>query len=133
MQNFTDGTKTKQNEKLRCGCMIKIFDGQGWRHLQDLLPLTNNFYLYPPPILRCFEKDSLTTPIPRHSTSSIFHCYPLPIHHPFPNKVMVKRRYPSKHMFYFGSKKFSKLFECNSYLRCISLSKQLYNFLSPLL
>ena len=26
------------------------------------------------------------TPHPHHPTSSILHCYPLPIHHPFPQK-----------------------------------------------
>ena len=45
-------------------------------------PPTNNFCLYPHPVLRCFWKDPLMTP--HHLTSSIFHCYPLPIYHPFP-------------------------------------------------
>ena len=42
-----------------------------------------NFSLYlPPPVLRCFWKDPLMTP--HQPTSSMFHCYPLPIYHPFP-------------------------------------------------
>ena len=45
-------------------------------------PPTNNFCLYPPPVFRCFWKDPLMTP--HHATSSILHCYPLAIHHPFP-------------------------------------------------
>ena len=47
-------------------------------------PPTNNFCLYPPPVFRCFWKDPLMTP--HHPTSSILHCYPLPIHYPFPPK-----------------------------------------------
>ena len=44
---------------------------------------TNNFCLYPSPVLRCFLERSLNDP--HHPTSSIFHCYPLPIHQPFPH------------------------------------------------
>ena len=66
-------------------CIIKIFrGGQGWWHLQNPLPPTNNFCLYPPPVLRCFWKDPLMTLHPHHPTSSILHCYPLPIHNPSP-------------------------------------------------
>ena len=50
-------------------------------------PSTNNFCLYPPPVLRCFWKDSLITP--HHPTSSIFHSYPLPIHHRSPLKILI--------------------------------------------
>ena len=66
-------------------CMIKIFRGggwQGWWQLQKPPPPTNNFRFYPPTVSRCFRKDPLMTP--HHPTSSIFHCYPLPIQHPFP-------------------------------------------------
>ena len=45
---------------------------------------TNNFFLYPPPILRCFWKHSLTPPTTHHPTSSVFHSYLLAIHHSFP-------------------------------------------------
>ena len=38
--------------------------GQRWWHLQNPLPPTNNFCLYPPPVLRCFWKDPLMTPQP---------------------------------------------------------------------
>ena len=64
--------------------MIKIFRGAGVVKTSKPLPPTNNFCLYPPPVLRCFWKDPLMTPYPHHPTSSILHCYPLPIHHPFP-------------------------------------------------
>ena len=46
----------------------------------------NSFCLYPLPVLRRFWKDPLMTSTPYHPTSSILHCYPLPIHHPFPPK-----------------------------------------------
>ena len=67
-------------------CMIKIFrGGRGGDTFETPSPL-NIFCLYPPPVLRCFWKDPLMTPHPHHPTSSTFHCYPLPIHHPFPPK-----------------------------------------------
>ena len=66
-------------------CMIKIFrGGRGGDTFKPPLPPTNNFYLYPPPVLRCLWKDPLMTP--HHPTSSILHRYLLPIHHPFPPK-----------------------------------------------
>ena len=53
-------------------CMIKIFrGGQGWWHHQNPLPPTNNFCLYPPPILRCFWKDPLMTPPPHFKHLSL--------------------------------------------------------------
>ena len=65
--------------------MIKIFQGgRGGDTFKTPSPPMNNFCLYPPPILRCFWKDPLMTPTPHHPTSSTFHCYPLPIHHPSP-------------------------------------------------
>ena len=57
---------------------LKFSGGAGWWHLQNPLPPTNNFCLYPPPVLRCFWKDPLMTPTPHHPTSSTFHCYPPP-------------------------------------------------------
>ena len=63
--------------------MIKIFWGAGVVKPSKPLPPMNNFCLYPLPVLRCFWKDPLMT---HHPTSSIFHCYPLPIHHPFSPK-----------------------------------------------
>ena len=51
-----------------------------------LSPPTNNFCLYPPPVLRCFWKDPLMTPHPHHPTSSIFYCYPPPHPPPLPPK-----------------------------------------------
>ena len=63
-------------------CMIKIFwGGQGGDTFKPP-PRTNNFCLYPPPVLRCFWKDPLMTPCPHHPTSSILHCYPLLPHPP---------------------------------------------------
>ena len=44
------------------GVWLKFSWGQGWWHLQNPLPPTNNFCLYPPPILRCFWRDPLMTP-----------------------------------------------------------------------
>ena len=63
-------------------CMIRIFQGGGGRGGDTFksLPPTNNFCLYPLPVLRCFWKDPLMTP--HHPISSIFHCYPPP--HPPP-------------------------------------------------
>ena len=63
-------------------CMIKIFRGAGMvtpskppAPYEQLSPLST-------PCLRCFWKDLFMTPtLP--PTSRIFHCYPLPIHHPF--------------------------------------------------
>ena len=46
---------------------------------EQLLPL-------PTPCLKMFWKDPSMAPHPHHPTSSTFHCYPLPIHHPFPPK-----------------------------------------------
>ena len=63
-------------------CMIKIWERSD-RSCHTLSP-TNNFSFYPLPILRCFWKDSLMTSHPYQPTSSIFHCYPLPSHHPCP-------------------------------------------------
>ena len=63
---------------------LKFSGGQRWWHLQNPLLPTNNFCLYPPSVLRCLWKDPLMTP--HHPTSSIFHCYSLHIHHPFPPK-----------------------------------------------
>ena len=50
-------------------------------------PPTNNFCPYPTPVLRCFLERFLNDPY--HSTSSILHCYPLPIQHPFPPKILI--------------------------------------------
>ena len=63
--------------------MIKIFQrGRGGDTFKPPPPM-NNYCLYPPPVLRCFWKDP---PTPHHPTSSILHCYLLPIHHPSPPK-----------------------------------------------
>ena len=46
-------------------CMIKIFrGGRGGDTFETPSPPTNNFCLYPPPVLRCFWKDPLMTPHP---------------------------------------------------------------------
>ena len=65
-------------------CMIKIFWGAGVvtafktpSPYEQLLPLLT-------PCFKMFLERSLNDPHP--PTSSIFHCYPLPIHHPFPLK-----------------------------------------------
>ena len=67
--------------------MIKIFRGGGRggdtfktpSPYEQLLPL-------PTPCFKMFLERSLNDPHPHYHTSSIFHCYPLPIHHPFPRK-----------------------------------------------
>ena len=68
--------------------MIKIFRGAEVVTPSKPPPPTNNFCLYPPPILRCFWKDPLMTP--HHPTSSTFHCYPPP-HPPHlaPLKILI--------------------------------------------
>ena len=69
-------------------CMIKIFRRAGVVTPPNPVPPTNNFCIYPPPVFRCFWKDPLMTP--HHPTSSILHCYPLPIHHPSPPlKILI--------------------------------------------
>ena len=65
-------------------CMMKIFWGAGVVTAFNPPTPMNNSCLYSRPVLRCFWKDPLMTP--HHPTSSIFHCYPLPIHHPSPLK-----------------------------------------------
>ena len=67
-------------------CMIKIFrgDGAGVVTPSKPPPPTNNFCLYPPPVLRCFWKDLLMTPTPTTPLEASFTVTPLPIHHPSP-------------------------------------------------
>ena len=63
---------------------IKIFLGGGRggdtfktpSPYEQLLPL-------PTPCFKMFLERSLNGSHPHHPTSSIFHCYPLPIHHPY--------------------------------------------------
>ena len=65
--------------------MIIIFwgGGQGGDTFKPLPPMTN-FYLYPPPVFRCFWRDPLMTPTPTTPLQASFTATPLPIHHPFP-------------------------------------------------
>ena len=49
---------------------------------EQLLPL-------PTPCFKMFLEGSLNDPHPHHLTSSILHCYPLPIHHPPPLKILI--------------------------------------------
>ena len=67
-------------------CMIKIFRGGRGGDTFKTSPPTNNFCLYPPPVLRCFWKDPLMTPPPTTPLQASFTATPLPIHHPFPPK-----------------------------------------------
>ena len=63
-------------------CIIKIFLGAGVvTPSTHPPPHTNNFCLYPPPVLRCFRRDPLMTP-----TSSILHATPSPFTTPSPLK-----------------------------------------------
>ena len=68
-------------------CMIQIFRGAGLVTPSKPPPPTNNFCLHPPPAVKMFLERSLNDP--HHSTLSIFHCYPLPIHTPFPLKILI--------------------------------------------
>ena len=75
-------------------CMIKSFRGGGAGVETPSKPPTNNFCLYPPPILRCFWKDPLMTPTPHHPTSSTFHCYPPPHPPPLPPlKILITHHF----------------------------------------
>ena len=69
--------------------MIKIFLGAGVVTPSNPPPPTNNSCRYPSPVLGCFWKDPLMTPIPHHPTSSIYHCYPLPSTTPSPLKILI--------------------------------------------
>ena len=71
--------------------MIKIFRGcrgsdtfKTPSPYEQLLPL-------PTPCFKTFlERPFNDPPTPHHPTSSILHCYPLPIHHPFPPlKILI--------------------------------------------
>ena len=85
-------------------CTIKILGRQGWTPSVPS-PQRTTFTLYPPPILRCFWKDSLM--IPHHPTSSIFHCYtpppPLIQHpcHPGPIKILIIHMFQIQKLSYF--------------------------------
>ena len=57
------------------------------KNLIILFAPSDNFCLYLPPILRILGKDSLMSPTTHHPTSSIFHCYPIPIYHPI--KILI--------------------------------------------
>ena len=76
-------------------CMIKIFrGGAGVVTPSKPPPPTNNFCLYPPPVLRCFWKDPLMTPTPplhfKH-LSLLPPPHPPPLPHPL--KILVIHRY----------------------------------------
>ena len=62
---------------------LNFLGGMGDDTFRTPTPLPTTF-AFTHPFLRCFWKDPLMTPTPHHPTSSIFYCYPLPIHHPFP-------------------------------------------------
>ena len=70
-------------------CMIKNFRGSGVVTPSKPPPPTNNFCFYPPPVLRCFRKDPLMTPTPTTPLQASFTANPLPIHHPFPLKILI--------------------------------------------
>ena len=64
-------------------CMIKVF-GEGGRGTDTFKPppLCEQLLPLPTPCFKMFLERSLNDT--QHPTSSILHCYPLPIHHPFP-------------------------------------------------
>ena len=51
---------------------------------------------FPTPCFKMFLERSLNHPTPHHPTSSILHCYPLPIHHIFPLKILIIRPLPGR-------------------------------------
>ena len=65
-------------------CMIKISGGAGVVTPSEPPPPTNNFCLYPPPVLRCFWKDPLMTPTTPLEAS--FTVAPSPSTTPSPHK-----------------------------------------------
>ena len=101
---LTDGTHVNTTTAMVLLMLLAVYDenfswgggGQGWWHLQNPCPLRIYFYyLYPPPVLRCFWKDPLMTPIPQHPISSIFHCHPL-----LPIKILIihSQQYQTKRL-----------------------------------
>ena len=54
-------------------CIIRIFwgGGRGGDTSKTPSPTTNNFCLYPPPVLRCFWKDHSMTPPPQFKHPSL--------------------------------------------------------------
>ena len=72
-------------------CMIKICRGvgQGVVTPSKPTPLYEQLLPLPIPCFKMFLERSLTTPHPHHPTSSIFHCYPLLIHHPSPPLLKI--------------------------------------------
>ena len=69
-------------------CMIKIFWGEGVVTPSNPPPLYEQLLPLPTSCFRCFCKDPLMTPHPHQPTSSILHCYPIPIHPP-PLKSLI--------------------------------------------
>ena len=67
--------------------MIKIFRGAGVVTPSKPLPPTNNFCLYPPPVLRCVWKDPLMTPTTPLQAS--FTAAPTPSTTPSPLKILI--------------------------------------------
>ena len=93
-------------------CMIKIFWGAwvvtAWN---PTLPPTNNFCLYPPPVLRCFWKDSLMTPITPLQAS--FTATPSPsTTPPAPLKILIIQWYTkgTDHFLHFKIVSFREVF-----------------------
>ena len=70
-------------------CMIKIFQGGRGDTPSNPPPPTNNFRLYPPPVLRCFWKDLLMTPTPITPLQASFTATPSPSTTPSPGHKNV--------------------------------------------
>ena len=70
-------------------CMIKIFRGAGVVTPSKPLPPTNNFCLYPPPVLRCFWKDPLIHPTPTTPLQASFTATPTPSTTPSPSPLKI--------------------------------------------
>ena len=79
------------NRVLFALCMIKIFgEGEGVMTPSKPSPPYEQLLPLPTPCSEIFLERSLNDPHPHHPTSSIFHCYPLPIHHPSPPPPPLK-------------------------------------------
>ena len=83
-------------------CTIKIFwgGGRGGDTFKTPSP-TNNFCLYPPPVLRCFWKDPLMTPTPHFKHLSLLPT-PSTTPPPPPLKILIIHQCFSPIFFFFN-------------------------------
>ena len=92
-------------------CMIKIFQGPGMVTPSNPPPTKNNFCLYPPPVFRCFWKDSSISPPPHFKHPSLL---------PGENKA---RRVNLPLCWHWWCLTFSSIFRLSSYMADINSNK----------